>query len=304
MADWSLVLARFGEIGIKGEGTRRRFLARLHANLEESLAFRKVEAEVAEDRGRFYITARSEAGAVEAAAHTFGVVSASPALEEQGTMPQILARLATEAPQVLRAGQSFAIRARRTGDHDFSSMELAKEAGAAVWRAVPGVRVDLTEPDVELSIEVRHRRAFLFTRTVDGPGGLPVGTQGRVIAHASSPRDVAAAWLLLRRGCTVDVVLAADADPAPRAAVETLRRWWPRLRVAEDPAPRAEALRAWARRRRATSVAVGEGLAALAREPRLDAEVPFPVLRPLEGYTGERLAKLAARIGFAIPEEA
>jgi adenylyl- and sulfurtransferase ThiI len=59
---------------------------------------------------------------------------------------------------------------------------------------------------VELYVEIRGRRAFLYTEVLKGPGGLPLGSRGKVLALVSSGIDSpVAAWMMMRRGAHVDV---------------------------------------------------------------------------------------------------
>src|SRR3989304_2506243 len=81
-----------------------------------------------------------------------------------------------------RGGGSSAIRARRSGPHTYSSQDLATLLGRRIQEAVPGARVDLSSPEVEVRVEVRENKAYVFDKVVDGPGGLPLGSQGRAVA--------------------------------------------------------------------------------------------------------------------------
>jgi len=121
---------------------------------------------------------------------------------------------------------SFAIRARRSGTHPYTSQDLGREAGSAVWTAVPGLRVDLTNPEREIFIEVRENKAYIFHETLSGPGGLPLGTQGRAVGLVESELDLVSAWLLMRRGARTTLAVIGD-----EAIVEPLRRWDVHLKV-------------------------------------------------------------------------
>jgi len=62
----------------------------------------------------------------------------------------------------------------------------------------------------EIFIEIRQRHAFIFDKIIDGMGGMPYGSQGKVLAFIESNEDLKAAWLMVRRGCHVDFALARD----------------------------------------------------------------------------------------------
>ena len=92
---------------------------------------------------------------------------------------------------------------KRQGTHDYSSKDIGVVVGEAIEQAT-GAPVRLTTPDVELFIEVRAERAYIYTEIIEGVGGLPLGTQGKVIALLSGGIDSpVAAWLMMKRGCTI-----------------------------------------------------------------------------------------------------
>ncbi len=223
----SLILVRYSEMGLKSPPVRQRFENILLENMLDSLAERGVEALVSSDYGRIYVRVDDDDGAARAISRVFGVASLSPVVECRAVMEEIGEAAADMSRPLIGKGNSFAVRARREGVHRFTSMDLNREVGSYIWKANEdkGVSVDLQEPDVEIFVEVRSSRAFVFHRVVQGPGGLPLGSQGKVVAFVSRIRDTLAAWLMMKRGCRVAVVTE---DPS---LVENLRSWDPNLRV-------------------------------------------------------------------------
>lgn len=205
------VLVRHGELGTKTPRVQARMEGQLAANIRDRLALNDLPGDVTRERGRLFISATEEAITRTAtiAAGTFGVVSASPARTTEPRFPAIKTALA-ETARATYEGGTFAVRARRAGPadaHDFTSADLEREGGAAVWEAVEASfqpEVDLEAPDVELFVECREDRAYVFLELVDGPGGFPAGTQGRVVSLVSGGTDSpVATWELYRRGCEV-----------------------------------------------------------------------------------------------------
>lgn len=306
---WSLILVRYGEIGIKSRTVRQRWERRLADNVEEALARRGGEGYVKRERGRLFLHASDTAIASDALRHTFGVVSASEVVELPTDLPGIAERMGEASRGVVPVGGSFAVRARRTGEHPFTSMEVQRTVGSAVWRANEDrkPRVDLTNPDVEFHVEIRENAAYSFREVVPGPGGLPLGTQGKVGIVLDSPRAALAAWTVMRRGATPLFVAPADAvDATPLAdAVRALSSWAPMIRLMRVPVPDAwregarrrafllTAAGAFTRPRRGHAVVVGDGLEGAAARAMMDALPHLPVLRPLTGYAGDALAALA-----------
>lgn len=140
------------------------------------------------------------------------------------------------AANIIQEGQSFAIRARRAGTHDFTSRDVAIACGNAVFQKVnKTIKVDLDCPDVEIFVEMRQDKAYVFTESIKGVGGLPMGTQGRMVALISGGIDSpVAAWLMMKRGCEI-VPLYLNNEPfsdettRERAmqCIDVLQRWAP-----------------------------------------------------------------------------
>lgn len=300
---WSPVLVRYGEIGIKSHDVRAQFERRLLENVEAQFLARGLEGLVARERGRIIVHAPKPDAVLEALAHTFGVVSASAAEELPPGLEDICAAVGERTRGRFHAGQRFAVRARRSGAQGFTSMDLGREVGAALVRANPGLVVDLTAPDVEVFIEARHDKAYLYWASVPGPGGLPMGSQGRVVAAVETPQAAHALWLSLRRGTSATVFAWEGHDADVAASLRALAQWVPNLKVhLVLPPPggpsRAAALaaaREFAWRRDAYALVVGDALPDLAALGPLDKAAKVPVFRPLTGYPPERLAELATR---------
>ena len=113
---------------------------------------------------------------------------------------------------LLDENTKFAIRCRRVGDHDFSSQEMAAYCGGVVRKRILAP-VDLTNPDLTIFVEVRGEDTFIYHEKIPGPGGLPLGTQGKVVCLVSSGIDSpVATYLMMKRGCEV-IALYCDNDP-------------------------------------------------------------------------------------------
>ena len=147
----------------------------------------------------------------------FGVVSYSPATSTKTTYEQIDETLTAYVKELVSEGlidenTKFAIKCRRVGTHDFTSQEMAAHCGGVV-RKVVLAPVDLTNPDLTIFVEVREDDTYIFHEKIKGPGGLPLGTQGKVVVLLSSGIDSpVAAYLMMKRGCEV-VALHCNNDP-------------------------------------------------------------------------------------------
>ncbi len=218
-----VVLAGYGEIGTKSAPVRRRLTGRLRANLAAVLADRSIPGTVERRWSRLVVHTPAPGAGAAAAGDVAGLVWARPATVVPAERTAVVATAVAAAD---RAGPGrFAVRARRTGPperHPFGARELERAAGAAIERAT-GAAVDLDAPETTVRIEVRGDEAFVSTAETEGPGGLPVGTGGRVVALVSGGIDSpVAAWALMRRGAVpvpvyVDLGDYGGADHRARA---------------------------------------------------------------------------------------
>ena len=210
--NYDLIIARYGEIGLKSPKIRSRFERKLVKNIKATF-----ECEVERNQGRIYIHPEDFDEGIEKLDRVFGVVSYSPATSTKTTYEDIdetLGKYVEElmAESVLDEKTKFAIKCRRVGTHDFTSQEMAAHCGGVVREKIPAP-VDLTNPDLTIFVEIRDDNAFIFHEKIKGPGGLPLGTQGKVVVLLSSGIDSpVAAYLMMKRGCEV-VALHCNNDP-------------------------------------------------------------------------------------------
>jgi adenylyl- and sulfurtransferase ThiI len=280
------LLVRYGEVGLKSERVRRRFEAALEADIRLRHIEAGLQCIVSRERGRIFVESDDWRRTCELLSKTFGVVSFSAATKVGSDLEGLVANIVDFAEPLLFAGATFAIRARRTGSHRYSSLDVCRKAGEAVLsaNASRGVSVDLDDPDVELSVEVRGRDAYLFSSTLPGPGGMPRSTQGRVLSSVSSTAGTAASWLLMKRGCTV--ITACEDD----SLVEHLEKWDPELRVVR----KEKDLFAQASREKCSAISLDCRIRDL-DEMELPTG-PLPVFHPLIGLTDDEMAVLQDRI--------
>lgn len=201
----SLILIRYGEIALKGQN-RTYFFRKLRRNVRQCLKANNIPGEVWQEGQRIYLETADQEAALQAVRRVFGIVSLSPV----SVVPAEIEAISSEAVALARrAGlgpaSSFRVRARRADkSFPFISPEIEREVGAVVVTAT-GARVDLSSgAEVEIGVEIQPGRALVFGETIPGPGGLPLSSQGRVVAMLSSGIDSpVAAWLLMKRGCGV-----------------------------------------------------------------------------------------------------
>jgi thiamine biosynthesis protein ThiI len=119
--------------------------------------------------------------------------------------PKDIAALESRAVKLLASCDfvSFGVKTKRADkSYPLKSEEISRKVGAAILRSLEGKRVDLGTPDLWLHIELTGKEATLFTEKITGPGGLPVGTSGRVMVSLSGGLDSpVAAYMMMKRGC-------------------------------------------------------------------------------------------------------
>lgn len=210
--NYDLIIARYGEIGLKSSKIRSRFERKLVKNIKATF-----DCEVDRNQGRIYIFPNDFEEGIAKLNRVFGVVSYSPAISTYSNYEDIDNTLANYTKELMDEGildenTKFAIKCRRVGKHDFTSQEMAAHCGGVVRNEILAP-VDLTNPDLTIYVEIRDDDTFIYHEKIRGPGGLPLGTQGKVIVLLSSGIDSpVAAYLMMKRGCEV-VALHCNNDP-------------------------------------------------------------------------------------------
>jgi thiamine biosynthesis protein ThiI len=280
------LLIRYGELGLKSESVRRRFEQALVQDIRRKHLLAEIPCVTSSLRGRLFVDSGDWRRSCELLSRTFGVVSFSPVTKATSELSGLKEAVKDFSGPLFFKGASFAVRARRTGNHPYTSQWLAAELGSVILESFKGMdlKVDLDEPDSEVFVEVREKVAYLFSTVIPGPGGMPKGTQGRILSLAESEKGIAASWLMMKRGCNVTVASRDGALPSP------LAKWNPDLKVV-DP---EDDLFAHAKWLKCEGIALEWGVADL--EGRASPKGDLPVFHPLIGMTQGEVRKLLDRI--------
>ena len=197
------VMVRVHEIALKGKN-RPYFFQRLERNLRLALRGTTVKRVQRKHLG-VEVSPVSDSSWPEVAeriGRVFGVVKFYRCRKIPHSLEAIEAALVEETNGLDFA--TFRITAKRS-DKAFplTSLELNRRLGSLVER-LTGARVSLLEPDVNIFVEVTPQEVMIYLREMPGPGGLPVGSGGRVAALMSGGIDSpVAAWRMMKRGCQV-----------------------------------------------------------------------------------------------------
>jgi thiamine biosynthesis protein ThiI len=214
--EYTSVILRFGELGIKSSQTRRRMTNLLISHVESALRENNVSYEkVHSVYGRIYIETDKAMESAEVAAKVFGIVSTSPVVETSAEIDAILDVGEQLARAEFKKGLTFAAGARRIGGHSFSSQDVRGRLGERILEGIPELelKVDLSNPEQSIYAEVRDEKAHLFTQTIKGVGGMPTGSQGKVVCTISTGLDSPiAAYKVMKRGA-IPVFVHLDNTP-------------------------------------------------------------------------------------------
>lgn len=177
------LLVRYGDIGTKSAPVRGRMLKVLRQRIEDRLEYEEENhASVTNMNGRIIVKdVRPEAA--HHLAELPGVTSVSPVKELDAEIESL-----RKSAKDVEIGESFGVDTNRSGEHEFSSMEVNREVGSAVEEA-SGASVDLDEPETWIKFDIRGDKAFMYTESFDGPSGIPAGSSGSLAALISGGID-------------------------------------------------------------------------------------------------------------------
>ena len=204
-------LIKYGEIGVKGKN-RHIFEDTLVSQTANALKLVDGEFCVRKENGRVYVEAQSEFDfeeAVEALSHVFGIVGICPVvlMEDEG-FDALAERVVAYVGEAFKEQDfTFKVITRRARkNYPMDSMEVSAALGERLLAAYPKLKVDVHTPQVTLHIEIRNK-INLYSKTIPGPGGMPVGSAGRAMLLLSGGIDSpVAGYMIAKRGVKIDAV--------------------------------------------------------------------------------------------------
>ncbi len=209
--DYKSFLIKYAEIAIKGKN-RYLFEEALAAQIRRALKPVEGSFTVRREQGRIYVDTEGSYDyddTVEALRHVFGIVGICPVvlLADEG-FDRLKDEVLSYIDQVYEEKRfTFKVNARRARkNYPLESMEINARMGEAVLEAFPETRVDVHHPDVLLCIEIREQ-INLYSTVIPGPGGMPVGTNGKAMLLLSGGIDSpVAGYMIAKRGVSIDAV--------------------------------------------------------------------------------------------------
>ena len=218
------ILIRYGELSTKGRN-KKMFTQKLASNIKKALVdFPQVK--VIPDYDFMYLDLHEapEEAVIEKVKPIFGIQSISPVYIVEKDMEVAKKVVLDLLSQEDLEDKTFKIMTRRS-DHTFEmdTNQINLFLGDAVLEAFPDIKVQLKQPDITVRIDVRREHLMVSLKTIQGAGGLPVGTSGRAMLMLSGGIDSpVAGYLAMKRGMEIQCVhFASPPYTSPQALEKT-----------------------------------------------------------------------------------
>jgi thiamine biosynthesis protein ThiI len=329
---YQVFLVRYGEIGLKGKN-RHQFEDKLIRNMEKVLQTNGVQATIEKSYGRIYVPIENNLEQISASLkRVFGIVSFSPCLRLPLDLEEVKAAALKDMLNY-QGKKTFKVATKRAYKgfaHD--SYAISREVGGHILMNDPGWTVDVKNPEVIINVEVREKEIFVFSQVISGPGGMPVGSNGRGLLLLSGGIDSpVAGYLTMKRGVQVEAIhfhsYPFTSERAKEKVIDLCRwlvRYGGNIRLHLVPFTKiqteikkhcpedlgitimrrmmvriAEKL---ARKRRALALVTGESIGQVASQTlesmyTIEHVIKIPVLRPVITMDKTEIISLAKKIG-------
>lgn len=202
------IMVRYGELSTKGKN-KKYFINKLARNVRDVLHdLPQASVQANHDRMRIYLNGEDDQAVIERLRPIFGIQTFSPVVKIEKDIRLAEQTAADLVESVYKSGMSFKINTRRS-DHTFEqdTNEVNRLLGESVTERLPGIDVKMKEPDITVRVEIRDTGIFLSVETIEGAGGLPVGTGGRAMLMLSGGIDSpVAGYLAMKRGMEIEAV--------------------------------------------------------------------------------------------------
>jgi len=206
-----IILVRYGEIILKGLN-RPVFEDKLIGNIKSAI-IKAGDAKVTKSQGRIYIEPQVEDYdfdyALQKVTRIFGVVSVSPVYKIDTDYDQIKATALKAASDLIsRHGyKTFKLETKR-GNKRFpmQSPEISADVGAYILKNIPGLSVDVNNPDFIIYLEVRES-SYVYSEIIKAHGGMPIGSNGKALLLLSGGIDSPVAGCMMgKRGVEIEAI--------------------------------------------------------------------------------------------------
>ena len=206
--EYERILIRYGEISTKGRN-RNQFVEKLRKSVRIALApFPNIKVEASRDRMYVLLNGENCEEVIGKLKSIFGIQSFSPAIKVKRDI-EVLKQSSLEIVRSLfKEGQTFKITPKRSDKtFELDTDGINHTIGGHLLKNIPGMKVKVKNPDINLRIEVRKEAIYLSCETIQGAGGLPVGSGGKAMLMLSGGIDSpVAGYMAMKRGLEIEAV--------------------------------------------------------------------------------------------------
>lgn len=205
-----IILIKLGEIALKGLN-RRTFEDVLIKNIKKKI----------NDMGRFEIKSSQSTISVtpldenidmeelsDRIGHVFGIAAYSRACVAEKNMEDIIEKALEYLEDELTFAKTFKVESKRSDKKfPYKSPEISALLGEKILERFPNLKVDVKNPEVLVMAEVRDNAAYIHATSIEGAGGMPIGTSGNAAILISGGIDSpVAAYMMAKRGIKLTAI--------------------------------------------------------------------------------------------------
>ena len=331
MITYDHIMIRFGELSTKGKN-KKDFIRTLAENVKNALKdWPELSFETRYDHIYVGLNGLDYQPVIERLQDVSGIHALSLVYrcdKDVEAMKESALRLINE-----EEGKTFKVKVKR-GDKTYPliSDEITRIVAGHILRNTQHLKVDVHNPDILLSIEVRQEAAYIFCKTFLGAGGYPLGVGGKTMHMLSGGIDSpVAAYLMMKRGVSIECIHFASPPYTQMGVIykledllKVLTRYQPRIRLhivpftkiqeaIYDNAPESYCITlmrrmmfrladALSKRRKCPVISSGESIGQVASQTLqsmhvINAVTNTPVIRPLATTDKLEIIKISKKIG-------
>ena len=224
-----LILLKDGEIVLKGLN-RRSFEDVLKKNVKNTLNGLG-RFEITSAQSTIYVKPLSEDIDLDEAcvrvSRVFGIVTyCRAAMCEEKTLESVIETAPVYLEKELKAAKTFKVEAKRSDKRfAYKSPEICRELGGVILEKFPHLKVDVHNPEVTVTVEIRDFGAYIHSAPLKGAGGIPVGTGGKAAILISGGIDSpVAAYMMAKRGIKLTAIHFASPPYTSKRAEDKVVR--------------------------------------------------------------------------------
>jgi len=296
-----IIIIRYSEIALKAKYTRKIFENTLVDNIKNALKTKNILYEIKKQRGRIYLYTKNIETTLKTLQKIFGIKTISPAIKTKSDIDSIAKKALKIIKEKIKKNESFALRVTREGKHEYTSQDIAIHVGNMIVKNTKA-KVNLTKPDHTLYIEIRGEDAFLFEEKIPCQGGLPLGTQGKVLTIATKQESILATWYLMRRGC--NIIFITTNNTIKKTLENFLKKWFikPDIIYIENNEKLNKTIKKVILEKQCDGIVTGQTIndSSLIKDiKQLKKQFKLPVFQPLLTMSKDEIRKKSIEIGLS-----